>query len=88
LGLELSRFVPGYKVKKTTSLIPVMSDVHSKWVYKRFEGASDGVIDFKLDETTDPAQNVFRIRSMRNVGFDGGWHRLKIGENFEVTLEK
>ena len=43
---------------------------------------------FKLDETTDPPRNLIRIRSMRNVGFDGRWHQLKVKEKFEVTLEK
>ena len=46
------------------------------------------IIDFKLDETSDPAQNLMRIKTLRNVSFDGRWHKLKIAENFEVTLEK
>jgi len=31
---------------------------------------------------------LMRIRNMRNAHFDREWHELKIGENFEVTLEK
>jgi hypothetical protein len=52
------------------------------------EAASEGIIDFKLDEATDPPMNLMRIRSLRDVGFDGRWHQLKIGTNLEVTLEK
>ena len=88
MELELTRFIPGYKMKRITSLIPVMNCVHSEWVYKRFEGASDAVIDFKVDDSSDEVKNLMRIRLMRNVGFDSRWHRLKIGDNFEVALEK
>ena len=49
---------------------------------------ADGIIDFKLDETTDPAQNLIRIRTLRNVGFGGRWHKLKIAENREVTIAR
>jgi len=33
--------------------------------------------------STDPAQNLFRIRS---VGFDGQWQKLTFGKNFVVVL--
>jgi len=51
------------------------------------EAADDGVVDFKLDESTDPPTNMMRIKNIRNVSFDGRWHQLKISENFEVTLK-
>jgi len=56
--------------------------------YEQLEAAVDGIIDFKLDEASDPAQNLIRIRSLRKVGFDGRWHRLKLTENLELTIEK
>lgn len=84
---ELSRFIPGFKMRKTTALFSVMRGVHSEWVYKRFEGASDCIIDFKLDESADPARNMMRIRNMRGVAFDGTWHKVTIDKNFGVTLE-
>ena len=64
-----------------------MRGVHSEAVYKKWEGASDAVVDFRLNESSDPSQNLMRIRSMRDVGLDGRWHKLKICENFEVMLE-
>ena len=54
----------------------------------RLEAASDGVIDIKLDETTEEARSMMRIRAMRNAGFDARWHRLKIGDHSEVSVEK
>jgi len=88
LEVELTRFIPSFKLRKSTAIRAIMKDVHSVWVYQQLEGAHDGIIDFKLDETSDPAQNLIRIRSLRNVGSDGRWHKVKIAENLEVTLEK
>jgi len=62
--------------------------VHSDWAYRRLEDAYDGIIDFKLDELSDPPRNLMRIRSMRDVGFDGRWSQLKMAENLEISLEK
>jgi len=88
MELELTRFIPSLRLRKSTTIRAMLKDTHSNWLCQQLEGAHDGIIDLKLDETADPAQNMLRIRSMRNVGFDGRWHRLKIKENFEVILEK
>jgi KaiC/GvpD/RAD55 family RecA-like ATPase len=87
MEVELTRFIPSFRFRKSTAIRAIMKDVHSNWVVQQLEGAHDGILDFKLDETSDPAQNLIRIRSLRNVGFDGRWHKLKISENFEITLE-
>lgn len=42
----------------------------------------------KLDETSEEAKSMIRIKSMRNVGFDARWHQLITDENMEVTLQK
>jgi KaiC/GvpD/RAD55 family RecA-like ATPase len=84
----LTRFYPFIKSGKMTSLTALARGLHSEWVYRKLEAEADGVIDFKLDEAADPPRNLIRIRSLRDVGFDGRWHALKIDENFEVTVEK
>jgi KaiC/GvpD/RAD55 family RecA-like ATPase len=88
IELYLTRMVPMARPRQITQLLPFMSGVHSAWAYKQLEAAVDGIVDFKLDETTDPAQNLIRIRNLRNVGFDGRWHELNIAENFEVMLRE
>ncbi len=88
IELYLTRMVPMARPRQITQLLPFMSGIHSAWAYKQLEAAVDGIVDFKLDETTDPAQNLIRIRNLRNVGFDGRWHELNIAENFEVTLRE
>jgi KaiC/GvpD/RAD55 family RecA-like ATPase len=62
--------------------------VYSDYIYKSMEAAVDGIIDFKLEEEGKSTSDLMRIRSMRNVHFDREWHELKIGDNFEVTLEQ
>ncbi len=86
--LELTRFVPTSNIIQSTGIGGVMREVHSDWVYKQLEGAYEGVIDFKLEEEGKSTRDLMRIRNMRNVHFDREWHELKIGENFEVTLDK
>jgi len=86
--LEFTRMIPGIKARRSTLFIPLTMGVLSDWVYKRFESVSDGVIEIKLDESGEEASSLIRIRVMHNVHFDSRWHELKIGENFEVTLEK
>jgi hypothetical protein len=88
MELELTRFIPSFRLRSSTAVRAIMKDVQSQWVVQQLEGAHDGIIDLKLDETSDPAQNMFRIRTMRNVGFDGRWHRLTVDENFGLALEK
>jgi KaiC/GvpD/RAD55 family RecA-like ATPase len=84
----LTRPIPMAKPRQMTQLIGFMARVHSPWAYKQLEAAVDGIVDFKVDEVNGERRTFIGIRNMRNVSFDSRWHSLKIGENFEVTLEK
>ena len=86
--LELTRLIPGGRLRKVTQIFGVMVGIHSDWAYKRLEAACEGVVDFKLEEADRRTRSIIRIRNMRNVGFDSQWHPLRIADNFEVTLEK
>jgi KaiC/GvpD/RAD55 family RecA-like ATPase len=88
LEFILTRVFPRSTLWKATLISTLVKGLHSDWFYGALEAAADGIIDFKLDETTDPAQSLIRVRNLRNVGFDGRWHKLKTSENREVTLEK
>lgn len=85
---RLTRDIPSASATKSTAIFAFIKCLHSSWAYEQLEAAVDGIIDFKLDETSDPAQNFMRIKTLRNMSFDGRWHKLKIAENLEVTLEK
>ncbi len=85
---HLTRVFPRSPIWKATLISPIVRGLHSDWLYRSLESGADGIIDFRLDETQDPACNLIRIRNMRNVPFDGKWHRLKVAENLAVSLEK
>ena len=86
LELELTRDIPSFRMRKSTAIRAIMKGVHSDSVYEQLEGAHDGIVDFKLDDARDPARSLIRIRNIRNVGFDGKWHELNVGEDFRVTV--
>ncbi len=88
IEFALTRAIPAASLQKSTTIRGLMRGVHSEWVYMQLEGAHDGIIDFRLDETGEETINSVRIRTMRNVGFDSRWHPLKIGENFEIGLDQ
>jgi KaiC/GvpD/RAD55 family RecA-like ATPase len=83
-----TRLIPISSLWTSTGIGGIIKGVHSEWAYKNLEAAVDGVIDIKLDEISEEARTMMRIRSMRNVGFDAHWYPLRIAENSEVSLEK
>jgi KaiC/GvpD/RAD55 family RecA-like ATPase len=87
LEFILTRVYPRGPLYKATRISPVARGLHSDWAYRALESAADGIIDFKLDEAQDPPCNLVRIRNMRNVRFDGKWHRLRVTDNLAVALE-
>ncbi len=84
----LTRPIPMAKSRQVTQIVGIMAGVHSEWAYKQLEAAADGIIDFKVEDVHEETQDLMRIRTVRKIRCDRKWHRLKIGENFEVTLEK
>lgn len=84
----LTRIFPSGSYTKSTLLVGLIRGVHTEWVYGQLEDAADGVIDCKLEEIGEETSDVLRIRSMRSVGYDRKWHRVNIGENLEVTIER
>ena len=84
----LTRGIPSAYLTKSTTLAGITLGVHPDSVYKQLEVAADGVIDFKLDAESDPPRNLIRIRSLRNMRFDGRWRELAFGEDYNVTLKQ
>ncbi len=84
----LTRGFPMSSSRKLTTILPIVKGVHSEWAYRQLEAAVEGIIDFTIEEVDEERKNFIGIRTMRNVLFDARWHPLRIGENFEVTLEK
>ncbi len=84
----LSRAVPAILLSRQTGIRGIMRGVHSEWVYGQMEGAFDGIIDLRVDESGEEPRSLIRIRVMHDVPFDARWHPLKLDENFQVILEK
>jgi KaiC/GvpD/RAD55 family RecA-like ATPase len=83
----LTRVFPIGPVKKSTLVFGIMKGVHSEWAYKQLEGSADGIIEFRLDDAGGKTRDLVQIRTMRNVHFNRELTELKVGENFEVTLQ-
>lgn len=83
-----SREIPSAPSTNSTTIFGAVKGVFSDFLYRSLEASVDAILDFKLEEEGSTTRDLMRIRSMRNVHFDREWHELKIGENFEVTLEK
>lgn len=83
----LTRVYPIAPARKSTLIFGIMRGVHSEWAYKQLEGSAEGIIEFRL-EGLERVRDLVQIRTMRNVHFNRELHELKVGENFEVTLEK
>ena len=83
----LTRVYPIGSVRKSTLIFGIMKGVHSEWAYKQLEASADGIIEFRL-EGLEKTRDLVQIRTMRNVHFNRELHELKVGENFQVTLEK
>ena len=84
----VTRVFPSAFHSKSTLIIGLTRGIHPDWVYRQLEDVADGVIDFKIDEVAEETRDVCRIRSMRNVAFDRKWHRLRIGQNLDVTFDE
>jgi len=84
----LTRVIPRTLRWNQVTMIGLSRGLHSDWVYKTLEGATDGVIDFRLDEEGEETRDRFRIRTMRNVNFERKWYPLNIGQNFEISLRR
>jgi KaiC/GvpD/RAD55 family RecA-like ATPase len=89
--LTIGRASPSASMMKSTRIVGLIRGIHSEWAYKMLEAATDGIVDFRLEEVADKvgeqASTIMRVRNMKNVGFDGRWHRIKAGTNFEAKLE-
>lgn len=83
-----TRETPVASARKSTCIYGAVKGVFSESLYRSLEASVDGIIDLRIDEEGGEMKNRMRIRTMRNARYDSRWHNLKIGEKFEVTLEK
>jgi len=88
IEFALTRAIPSSYTRRSTSIDGILNGVHSEWAYRQLEAGYDGVIDFRLEEDGKQTRDLMRIRSMRDLKHDRGWHELQIGENLEISISK
>ena len=88
IEFALTRAIPSSYTRRSTSIDGILNGVHSEWAYRQLEAAYDGVIDFRLEEDGKRTRDLMRIRSLRDLTHDRGWHELQIGKNLEISIQK
>ena len=88
IEFELARAIPAMKTRNITAITGVTVGVHSEWAYRRLEGASDCIVDFKLEDLEEGARNLIRVRSIKNMSFDGRWYLLTMSDDDGISLGK
>lgn len=81
-----SRVNPEERKRRTITLQGFVRGIHSDWLYRRMEGASDGVIDIRVMERGEEAKSLLRVRSLKGQPHDSRWHEIEIKPNGEATL--
>lgn len=81
-----SRVNPEERRRKSITLQGVVRGIHSDWLYKRMESASDGVIDIRVMERGEETSNFLRVRSLKGQPHDSRWHQIEIMPNGEATV--
>jgi len=83
-----TRTLPTARARETAFLNSAVVGVCSEAFYRQFESLCDGIIEFKREETGGTTNHLVRVKAMRGRKYDPQWHRLIVGENLEVILEK
>ena len=81
-----SRVNPEERRRKSITLQGFVRGIHSDWLYKRMESASDGVIDIRVMERGDETKSLLRVRSLKGQPHDSRWHEIEIKSNGEASL--
>ena len=83
-----TRVLPEARSRELAFLHSAVVGVHSDAFYRQFESSADGIIEFKRQEKARQIKYLVRVKAMHGRRYDPQWHKLTLGENFEVTLEK
>ncbi len=81
-----SRVNPNQRRNKNITMQGFARGVHSEWLYKRMEAASDGVIDIRVIEREDKVKDFLRVRSLKGQPRDSSWHEIEVKPNGEAVL--
>ncbi len=80
------RDIPWKKKFHTVNLFGLTRGVHSEYLYRSLEDLAKGIIDIRSEEKEGALQNLLRVRTMKGIPHDGGWHELQLQENGRVAI--
>jgi len=83
-----TRTLPGARALDLVFLNSALVGVRSEAFYKQLESLCDGIIEFKNEEINGTRNHLVRVKALRGRKYSPQWHRLTVGNNLEVTLEK
>jgi KaiC/GvpD/RAD55 family RecA-like ATPase len=81
-----SRVNPEERKRRSITIQGLVRGIHSDWLYKRMESASDGIIDLRVMEREEETKNLIRVRSLKGQPHDSRWHEIEIKSNGEAIL--
>ena len=72
--------------QKQISLQSFVKEVASDSFYRQFESLSDGIVEFKTQETEGQIEHLLRVRALRGRKIDTRRHRLELTGAGEVKV--
>lgn len=81
-----TRVLVNLSFAKTVHVCGITRGLHSDYVYKTLENAAYGIVDVRAQELGGQVESLIRVRLMKEQNFDSRWHKLRVNENFEVSL--
>jgi KaiC/GvpD/RAD55 family RecA-like ATPase len=82
-----TRTLPGARALDLVFMNSTVLGVHSEAFYNQLESLSDGIFEFKREETGGARNHLVRVKAMRGQKYDTDWHRITVGDNLELTLD-
>jgi adenylate cyclase len=80
-------FVPMAKARELLIMHALVKGVASDSFYRKTEAMADAVIDISAKEEGGRLENYVRLRVLRGMRFDSGWHRIELTSSGDVAVE-
>jgi KaiC/GvpD/RAD55 family RecA-like ATPase len=86
LDVWRTRALPHTRVSGQLFIYALLIGAGSNSLYKQLESLSDGIVDFRIQDTGGQIEHLMRVRTMRGRNIDSRWHRIQLLNNGEVSL--
>lgn len=80
--------VPFVRHLQLAAIHSVAAGIFSDSFYRQFESFSDGIFDFRSQDTGDQIKHSMRLRVARGAGHDSSWKTLEVSAEAEVHVAR